>query len=181
MKIESTTNSARLLLAVLSLSSILGSAHSVQADESKPVEPEPASLPRVFDGAAGLARLTGYAFTMGALFGGVLAVVQSSSASREAADLAAPLSRSLGTGACRSPLAANASTCESLVYTMVERDRSGDYAVGFFVAAGVMSAAATASIWLWRTPGPSFWLPDRFRASPTVGPKSGGVLLQGTW
>ena len=53
--------------------------------------------------------------------------------------------------------------------------------MGAFVLGGLTAAAATVSVWLWRTPGRSYWIPDLWKVSPTVGPKSGGVILQGAW
>ena len=110
-----------------------------------------------------------------------MSVVQANDDAEKAAQLAAPLSRDFGTVSCRTPLAVNVNACGGLASALHQSDRRGDDAVGFFVAAGVLSAVATASIWIWRTPGPSSWIPDWFNATPTVGPKSGGVILQGTW
>lgn len=125
--------------------------------------------------------MTSYCFGAIFAFGGIASAVRSSDEAEEAAKLAAPLSRDFGARGCRTSLAVNKTACFGLASTMAQRDINGDRAVGYFVAAGVLSAVATASIWIWRTPGLSAWIPDWFSAAPTVGPKSGGVILQGTW
>ena len=181
MKSESTTTSARLLLAGLGLCGIVCSSHPAQADEAKPVAPEPAPLPRVFDGTAGFVRAIAYVTALEASVVGVVWAIRSNTNATHAADLAAPLSGTHGIDACRKPLAANVHACNDLASQLADRDKDGDYSVGAFVLGGVMATAATASIWLWRTPGSSYWLLDFFRVTPTAGPKSGGVILQGTW
>lgn len=177
MRLGNTPRSARLLLAALGLCGLLGSPRSARAEEPTPAAPEP----RVFDGTAGITRLAGYGFAAQALIAGVVYVVRSSNNADDMAELAAPLSRDFGIDVCRRPLAVNVAACANLAASVEARDHDGDYAVGFFVMAGVVSAATTASIWLWRTPGPSGWPPDWLRVTPTVGPKSGGVILQGAW
>ena len=177
MKLGNTPRSARLLLAALALCGILGSTRPAQADEPKPAVPKPTTLPRVFDGMAGFARASAYAVAGEATIFGVFWAFRSNHEANQAANLAAPLSGAHGIGACRRPLAVNVSACNNLVYRLSQRDELGDYSVGAFVLAGV----ATASIWLWRTPGASFWIMDWLRLTPTAGLKSGGMILQGAW
>ena len=170
----------RLLLAALGLCGILGSTRPAQADEPEPVVPKPAA-PRIFDGVAGFSRFSLYTFAAEATFFGIFGAFKSNDNANRAADLAAPLIGAYGIGACQKPLAANVTACDALASTLSERDTYGNYSVRTFVVAGVAAAAATASIWVWRTPGASYWIPDWFRVTPTAGPRSGGVILQGSW
>lgn len=181
MKLGNTTRTARLLLAALGFCGILASTRPALADEPSPAVPGPAPLPRVFDGTAGFARAGAYMVAGQALFFGIFWAFRSTSEANQAADIAAPLGGAQGISACRKPVAVNVSACDNLVYRLAERDNLGDHSVGAFVLAGVAATAATASIWLWRTPGASYWMPDWFRLTPTAGPKSGGVILQGVW
>ena len=181
LKLAKRTSAARLLLAALGLCGALGHSRTAQADEPKPAAIDTSPLPRVFDGKAGFARLLGFSWAAEATIVGIILAVQSSQSADRAAELSAPLARNLGVGACRKPLAANAVSCSDLTYVLAERDDAANVAMASLVFAGVASAAATASIWLWRTPGSSYWIPDLMRVTPTVGPKSGGVILQGSW
>lgn len=181
MNLGNTTRSARLLGATLGMGCVFGYTRPAQAEEPKPAASEPATEPRVFDGTAGFARASAYSIAVQAVLVGVVTAFRSSDNADDAAKHAAPLSRDFGADACRKPLAANASACGNIAFLLKSRDANGEAAVGFLVFAGVVSASATASIWLWRTPGRSYWIPDWFRVIPTAGPKSGGVLLQGSW
>ena len=181
MSLGNTTRSARPLIAMLGMCSTLGHARPAQAEAPESAAAEPATVPRLFDGNAGFVRLVGYSLSIEAVAVGVLTTIRSGDAADDAAKLTAPLRRDFGPGACKRLLAANASACGNLADALTERDKNGDFAVGSFLIAGVLSAVATASIWLWRTPGTSGWPPDWFRLTPTAGPKSGGVVLQGTW
>ncbi len=181
MKLRNTPSSINLPLAALGLCGLLGLTRPALADEPGPAVLETAPLPRVFDGTAGFLRLVVYSHAVGATVMGVALAFQSNTNANRAEALAVSLSEAHGLGACRKPLAVNVRACDELTFALSDRDTLGGSAVGAFVFAGVAAAAATASIWLWRTPGISYWLPDLFRVTPTAGPKSGGVILQGSW
>jgi hypothetical protein len=174
-------NSARVLLVGVGLACLLGHARPALADEPKPAAPDEPAQPKIFEGLAGVTRSMAWWIALCAAGTGIASAVESSDDAAQAAELAAPLQRDFGLGACRNAGAAKTGACANLAATMADRDKRGDWAVGTLVFAGVLATTATASIWFWRTPGQSWWLPDLLHVTPTAGPKSGGVVLQGSW
>jgi hypothetical protein len=181
MNLGDRRSSARVLLIGVGVACVLGHARPAQADEPVPGATATATAPKVFEGWAGFARFAGFTWAAGATISGVILAVKSAGHADRAFTLAAPVSRDLGPGACRTPSAARATACANLGAALADRDETANFAAGLLVFAGVASVAATASIWLWRTPATTYRIPALWGVTPTAGPKSGGVILQGSW
>jgi hypothetical protein len=144
---------------------------SVAAAPASVVPPKPG----VFEGRAGLGRALLYAFAAASVATGTGFAVAASHKDDEARQAQGALEQKK-TPACLKTSSAFAGECQRLVELRQAHDNDARAALGFFAAAGVTGAVATASIWILRTPAAS-----AVQVTPTAPGGLAGLTVRGSW
>jgi hypothetical protein len=144
-------------------------ARERQAPTVPSVEPKAG----VFEGKAGATRAALYGLTAGGLAMGSVFVLGADNKGNGARQVDQTLQEKMGPSACMNP---RSDGCQDVARLAQQHDTLRQLAIGSFVAAGVLGSAATASIWLVRTPAaPALHL------QPSASRRGGDLTLRGSW
>jgi hypothetical protein len=132
--------------------------------------------PGVFDGGAGFARALAFGFAAGSTAAAITSFVVATKKGDDARGILGKLQQKVGASPCIQGSPNLAIGCQEVTALNQAHDNRGALAAGLFVAAGVAGAAATASIWLPRTPST-----PAVQVTPTAPGSAAGITVNGLW
>jgi hypothetical protein len=151
-------------------------ARAPVAEPPAPPAPVTRVTPGVFEGRAGLARGILYGFTAAALAAGTGFAVAASNKGDAARQLGDSLVQKGGAGPCSRGSPVVTGDCQRIVSLTEQHDGYNRAANGLFAAAAATGVAATASIWILRTPAT-----PAMQVKPSAPGSVAGLSLQGSW